>query len=82
MSHDAAAEIYIDPRDREYTESLTGDERETVVSTVTRFRRPDRLWVGDPLPDLEVLGLEDGRPVRLGSLVAGRPLVLVFGSFT
>jgi hypothetical protein len=82
MSPDAAAETYLDPRDREYAESLPGDERETVVSTVTRFRRPDRLRLGDPLPSLEVLGLEDGRPVSLASLVDGRPLVLVFGSFT
>ncbi len=82
MSPDPAAETYLDPRDREYAESLPGDERETVVSTVTRFRRPDRLRLGDPLPRLEVLGLEDGRPVSLPSLVDGRPLVLVFGSFT
>ena len=82
MSRDAAAETYLDPRDREYAESLSGDERHAVVSTVTRFRRPDRLRVGDPLPKLDVLQLEDGRPVSLASIVDGRPLVLVFGSFT
>jgi hypothetical protein len=81
MSYDPAAG-YLDPRDREYAGSLPDDERETVVATVSRFRRPERLGVGDPLPRLGLLRLEDGRPVPLGSLVDGRPLVLVFGSFT
>ena len=73
---------HLDPRDREYAETLPADERETVVATVTRFRRPDSLQVGDGLPDLSLMRLEDGRPVALRSLVDGRPLVLVFGSFT
>lgn len=73
---------YLDPRDAEYAESLPADERETVVATVSRFRRPDRLRVGDALPELELLRLEDGTETRLASLAGGRPLVLVFGSFT
>ncbi len=73
---------YLDPRDAEYAESLRADERETVVATVSRFRRPDRLRVGDALPDLELLRLEDGTETPLASLAGGRPLVLVFGSFT
>jgi hypothetical protein len=73
---------YLDPRDAEYAQMLPPDERDTVVATVARFRRPDRLGVGDALPDLELLRLEDGAPVRLGSLAGDRPLVLVFGSFT
>ena len=76
------AEPYLDPRDAEYAGSLPADERDTVVATVARFRRPDRLRIGDELPDLELLGFEDGTPVRLTSLASGRPLVLVFGSFT
>ena len=74
--------LYLDPRDAEYAETLPAEERDTVLATVTRFRRPDRLRVGDTLPELELLRLDDGRRVRLRSLVAGRPLVLVFGSFT
>jgi hypothetical protein len=73
---------YLDPRDAEYAESLPAGERETVVATVSRFRRPDRLRVGDALPDLGVLRLEDGTETSLRSLAGGRPLVLVFGSFT
>ena len=75
-------ERYVDPRDAEYAETLPADERETVLATVTRFRRPDRLRVGDALPDLELPRLEDGEMIRLVSLARGRPLVLVFGSFT
>ena len=82
MSGDVRAEPYLDPRDLAYAETLVGDERDAVVATVTRFRRPDRLGPSDPLPDLDVLRFEDGARVSLGSLVAGRPLVLVFGSFT
>jgi len=80
MNRDAAT--YLDPRDREYAESLPAEERETIVATVTRFRRPDSLQVGDALPELSLLALDDARPVALSSLVDGRPLVLVFGSFT
>ena len=81
MSRAVPAEPYLDPRDLEYAETLAGAEREAVVTTVTRFRRPDRLGVSDPLPELDLLRLEDGVRMPLGSLV-DRPLVLVFGSFT
>ena len=75
-------EPYLDPRDREHAESLPPDERGTVLTTVERFRRPDRLAAGSSLPDLELLRLEDGARVPLRSLAGDRPLVLVFGSFT
>ena len=74
---------YLDPRDAEYAESLPADERAAVVAAVSRFRRPDRLRVGAALPELELLRLEDGAPIRLRSLATGEmPVVLVFGSFT
>ena len=75
-------EHYLDPRDAEYAQTLPADERDIVLATVSRFRRPDRLTVGAELPDLELLRLEDAAPVRLASLAASRPLVIVFGSFT
>jgi len=49
---------------------------------VSRFRRPDTLRIGDQMPDLELLRLEGGDRISLRSLLGGRPLVLVFGSFT
>jgi hypothetical protein len=78
----AVTEPYADPRDRAHAESLPADERAVVLATVERFRRPDRLAVGDPLPELELRRLESGERIALGSLVNGRPLVLVFGNFT
>ena len=82
MSGDITAESYLDPRDRAYADTLEGDERETVVRTVARFRRPDRLRVSDPLPHLELLRLEDETRVAVSSFAGDRPLVLIFGSFT
>jgi len=74
---------YLDPRDADYAASLPADERDTVVATVSRLRRADRLRVGDALPEMELLRLEDGAPIPLGSLATGDvPVVLVFGSFT
>ena len=72
----------LDPRDRAYAEGLAGDEREVVVSTVTRYRRPDSLGVGDPLPDIAAARLDDGTPVALRQMAGERPLLVVFGSFT
>jgi hypothetical protein len=72
----------LDPRDRAYAEELAGDEREIVVSTVARYRRPDSLGVGDPLPDLAAARLDDGTPVAVREMARERPLLLVFGSFT
>ena len=72
----------LDPRDRAYAEQLDGDEREVVVSTVVRYRRPDRLRVGDPIPDLAAARLADRMPVALRDLSRDRPLLLIFGSFT
>lgn len=45
-------------------------------------RREGRLVVGDAAPDV-VLATIDGNPeLHLSSLMRGKPLVLVFGSFT
>jgi len=72
----------LDPRDREYVDSLERDEREVVVSTILRHQRESRIASGDRLPALSLHRLEDGARVQLRDLVDGRPLVLVFGSFT
>ena len=72
----------LDPRDRAYAGELEGDEREIVVATVARYRRPDRLEVGDELPALNAVRLDDGARVALRDLARERPLLLVFGSFT
>jgi hypothetical protein len=72
----------LDPGDRAYVEELDPADREVVVASLTRHRRPDRLAVGDLLPDLTAASLEDGSAARLRDLARDRPLLLVFGSFT
>jgi hypothetical protein len=44
-------------------------------------RQEGKLRVGDPAPDVVVAGL-DGAPVHLHERLGGRPVVLVFGSYT
>jgi hypothetical protein len=57
-----------------------------VRAGVLRYNKWDRrekgtLRVGDPAPDLQVAAY-DGSPLRLGSLWAEKPVLLVFGSCT
>jgi len=73
---------HLDPRDRAYAGELEGDEREVVVATVARYRRPERLRVGDELPDVAAVRLDGDARVELRDLVREQPLLLVFGSFT
>jgi hypothetical protein len=44
-------------------------------------RQAGKLQVGQPAPDVELLGL-DGKPVHLREQIGGQPVVLVFGSYT
>lgn len=77
-----AAEL-VDPADRRFVESLEpGVEREKVIASLARHRAPEALDVGDPLPDVAARRADDLEPIELGRLVRGRPLLLVFGSFT
>ena len=50
--------------------------------TEARYRRPDRLRVGDPVPPLELARLDGQDTVRLDAYAGDRPLVLFFGSCT
>jgi hypothetical protein len=73
----------VDAEDRRYVESLApGAEREAVVASLLRYRAPEALGVGDPLPAVALRRGEDLEPVALTTLLGGRPLLLVFGSFT
>jgi hypothetical protein len=44
--------------------------------------RKGTLKIGDPAPDFAVNTLDTKTPVRLASLWADKPVVLVFGSYT
>jgi hypothetical protein len=45
------------------------------------YLEPDALRPGDPIPDLPLF-TPSGEAVRLRALGGGRPLVLIFGSYT
>jgi hypothetical protein len=80
--HLDASEV-ADPTDRGYVESMPlGAERDVVIASLTAYRAPDALRAGDPLPDFSVRRAADLEPVALHELHRGRPLLLVFGSFT
>lgn len=58
----------------------------TDVYGFLRFALPQwhkgQLQVGDPAPDAELLTLDGHSTFRLRERLAGRPLVLIFGSYT
>jgi hypothetical protein len=82
-SEDGSLAAIVDAEDRAYVESLSpGPERDTVVASLLRYRSPDALEAGDPLPTVTVRGADDLEPIALAELVRDRPLLLVFGSFT
>jgi hypothetical protein len=45
-------------------------------------RKEGNLKVGDRAPDVALVSLDGKTPVRLSERAVGRPLVLVFGSYT
>jgi hypothetical protein len=80
---DPTLEAVVDAADRGYVETLEpGPERDTVIASLARYRAPETLQAGDPLPAVAQRGAGDLEPVPLADLVQGRPLLLVFGSFT
>ena len=51
--------------------------------TLWTHARAGDLQVGDPAPDFSLMKLDKGASVRLSTLTAqGRPVVLIFGSYT
>ena len=82
-ARDDVAAALVDPADRRYVESLApGLERETVIASLVRYRAPEVLEAGHMLPDVTVRLAEKLEPIGLRRLARGRPLLLVFGSFT
>ncbi len=45
-------------------------------------RKEGSLRVGDAAPDVELVATDGARRVRIQDSVGGKPLVLVFGSYT
>ena len=65
----AAGVVYIGPRN---------------VVVIIRYdkRQEGKLKVGDRAPDVVLVGLDGQSNVRIADHIGGRPLVLVFGSYT
>ena len=57
-------------------------EQEAMVCSITTYRAPNKLNVGDTIPHLQVTALANRQKVDLRSLAEERPLVLCFGSYT
>ena len=80
---DASEHAIVDAEDRAYVESLSpGPERDAVIASLLRYRTPEALGVGDPLPAVTVRDAETLAQIELAPLVRDRPLLLVFGSYT
>ena len=83
MTNDRASENALaDPDDRAYVASI--DEaalRRVVVDSLLRHRVPEQLEAGDEAPDV-MLTRPEREPVRLRDLLRGRPVLLIFGSYT
>jgi hypothetical protein len=80
--HRSADEV-ADPTDRGYVEGMPpGAERDTVIASLAAYRAPEALRAGDPLPAVTVRHAEGLETVAVTELHRGRPLLLVFGSFT
>ncbi len=83
VESDETTIVLVEPADRRYVASLApGVEREAVIASLARYRTPEVLQAGDVLPDVTVRRAEDLQPIELAQRVRGRPLLLVFGSFT
>jgi hypothetical protein len=79
----SALDALVEPRDRAHVEQIADEElRSTVIASLTRHRRADPLLVGDALPPLTLHHAEGAKTARLDELVRGRPLALVFASYT
>jgi hypothetical protein len=80
--HRDASEV-ADPTDRGYVESMPPSaERDAVIASLAAYRAPEALQAGDPLPAVTVRRADGLEPIAVPELHRGRPLLLVFGSFT
>ena len=56
--------------------------RDAASCALAAFRMPDKLGVGDPMPEIGLARLDDARTVQLQDYLHEKPLVLIFGSYT
>lgn len=74
---------FVHPQDLEEVHAqMDPQEREAMLCSITTYRAPTKLNVGDAIPQLELTTLTSQQTVDLRSLAQERPLVLFFGSYT
>ncbi len=70
------------PGDGEYIATLQDPAlREAAFCTVTTYRQPEKLKVGDAVPDVELTAMHTGAKLSTADSF-GKPLFLIFGSYT
>jgi hypothetical protein len=59
-------------------------QQEVVACSLIKHRRPDKLFVGDPVPALDLTDLSGEDSTKKVNLAAvnDQPLVLIFGSYS
>lgn len=73
----------VDPHDREYAVAVDDAGRQAaIVASMLRHRVSERLTTGDPVPAVTLTRLDPPGEISLDELASGRPVVLVFGSYT
>ena len=68
--------------DADFLKSAKGsDDYDDMVCAITTYRYPDKLRLGDNVPDLRLTSLHGVGEVVLAA-ERQRPLILIFGSYT
>lgn len=68
--------------DRKLLEAVEGTEKyDDIFCAITTYRYPDTLHVGDSVPDLTLMPLDESGTFQLAAK-RKRPLLLIFGSYT
>lgn len=76
-------DIPTNPEDLAYLASIADPQKLALVAaSLAKHRQDDTLEPGDRMPSLPLVRLLGGETVNLADLAAGRPLVLIFGSYT
>ncbi len=70
-------------RERTFVESIESEpKRNAVACSLIQHRIPDKLKIGDDLPDLRLQHVDSKEMHALRSSAPARPLLLAFGSYT
>jgi hypothetical protein len=70
-------------RERSFVDGIEDESHQNAVAcSLIQHRLPDKLAIGDELPDLSLRDIDGAQSHRLRSFVGDRPVLLAFGSYT